>query len=177
MIGLLDNIQQWAQDGPLANNLYQPDGWEDWDVNELVSQTTQEGLMGETGLMYQTEGEGAYANWGAWLQDYGGYITAYDQTQEIMIGKSFIDEMNQKFSETYQKFDIASKMSGRSGFGTSYSASTLTQDVLQNAGASMAAARTKKDQLVYGAREDWVSELYDMFEYLGTMGAFGDYDE
>ena len=168
MIGLLDNIQQWAQDGPLANNLYQPEGWEDWDVNELVSQTTQEELMGQTGLLEGFSPE----EQAQWIQDYGGYITPYDQTQELMIGKSFIDEMNQKFSETYQKFDIASKMSGRSGFGTSYSASNLTQDVLQNAGASMAAARTKKDQLIYGAREDWVSELYDMFEYLGTMGAF-----
>tara|TARA_R110002020_G_scaffold297965_1_gene513677 strand:- start:2861 stop:3307 length:447 start_codon:yes stop_codon:yes gene_type:complete len=144
--------------------------WDNWDVNELVSQTTQEGLMGETGLL---EGWGE-TEVNTWIQDYGGYITPYDPTQEQMVGKSFIDEMNQKFSETYQKFDIASKMSGRSGFGTSYSASNLTQDVLQNAGASMAAARTKKDQLIYGAREDWVSELYDMFEYLGTMGAFED---
>jgi len=176
---LLNKIEQWTQGGPTAGNLYQ-DGWENWDISALIGASGPGGLMMETGF-FGDYGEGG-ENWGDpsvegttaanWMAAYGEYLNPYDTTQEQMIGKGFIDDMNQKFSETYQKFGIASKVAGKSGFGTSYSATSLTQDVIQNAGAAMGAARTKKDSLIYGAREDWVSELYNTFEYLGTMGAF-----
>ena len=173
MIGLLNKIQQWTQDGPTATNLYQPWG-DDWDVNELVSQETQWQLLEETGYFPGGE-EGGWdseEDFADWQADYGSFITPYDDTQEQFIGQNFLDDMNKKFSETYLQLGEASKFSGRTGFGTSYAGSGITESILQNAGAAMSSARTKKDALIYGAREDWVSELYDTFEYLGTMGAF-----
>lgn len=169
---LLNKIEQWTQGGPTAGNLYQDD-WENWDISALIGAGGPAEMMLETGFFDDFD-EATQANW---MGAYSEYLSPYDPTQEQMIGKGFVDDMNQKFSETYQKFGIASKMAGKSGFGTSYSSTGLTQDVIQNAGAAMGAARTKKDSLIYGAREDWVSELYNTFEYLGTMGAFDEDNE
>ena len=168
-MNLLNKINQWTQDGPYGTYLQQPE-WGDFDVGELVGATSLQDLMQETGF---------FEGWDdvelqAWEEVYGMYLTPYDPTQEKLISRSFIDTMSQKFSETYTALGTASKVGGRTGMGISYGASSITQDVLQNAGASMATARHAKNRAIYGEREDWVDGLYDMFEYLATVGAFGE---
>ena len=173
---LLNKIEQWTQGGPTAGNLYQdPWEWGDYDVSELVSAESIQELMAQTGLFQGEE----WGDWSdpeslssIWEAEFGGYLTPYDPTQESLIGKSFLDTMKQQWSETYSAMGAAAKVTGRTGFGSSYGATGLTQDILTNAGAAMGASRHAKNRAIYGEREDWVGDLYNMFEYIASLGGF-----
>jgi hypothetical protein len=162
---LLNKIQNWTQSGPAGNSLMQDP---EYDFDALISATQ----VGEAGGILEAAGFSTAPE--DWSEDYALYITPYDPTAESAVNLNFLDTMTQKFSEAYAGVQQATTGIGRSGFGTAYGQVGAAKDVIANLGASMSSARHQKDANIRGRREDWISDLWDDFAMLASLGALDD---
>ena len=168
MIGLLNKVQNWVQSGPMGNDLMQD--WYDWELDDLITAEGPGDIYTASGL---SEMEGALGV-GEWESLYGAYLTPYDPTAESAINLNFMDGMTQKFTEAYGGIAESQVLSGRTGFGVTYSGGASVQDVLTNTAAGLGTARHQKDKAIHGKRTDWVEDLWNDFAYLAQLGALQD---
>jgi len=172
MVGLLNNIQNWVQNGPMGNDRMQ-DEWADWSLDDLITAEGPAAVYEAAG--FHELGEDPLTG-SQWAELYGAYLTPYDPTAEGAINLNFMDVMTQKFTEAYGGIAQSQVSGGRTGFGHSYAAGASVQDVLSNTAAGIGTARHQKDQAIHNKRTDWVEDLWNDFAYLAQLGALQEDD-
>jgi hypothetical protein len=169
MIKLLDNIQNWTQNGPYAT--YKMQEWEFPETEELLGATGPAGLVELTG--FDLPGDMTPEDWAL---EYGAYLTPYDWMTENILGSSYKSKLGASYGGMGNLYGAYLK-SGATGFGQSYAAEQGISSEVESIAASARQTTAGYRSQISQERQNWVNNLYDQFADLGQMGAFSDEDD